>query len=134
MVQYSNATMERFFGSPTAIATASVSGNRPLPKTGRKRSENSVSGFRPETTSFSRSSGKGNNFNVGGLFLENYSQPPLRAEKTHEANLRAALHLKAFGPRKLGEISAADIEFYLRRRLQDRVRLKTAAGLSNAKN
>jgi hypothetical protein len=71
---------------------------------------------------------------MGGLFLENYSQPPLRAEKTHEANLRAALHLKAFGPRKLGEISAADIEFYLRRRLQDRVRIKTAAGLSNAKN
>jgi integrase len=63
------------------------------------------------------------------FFLENYSQPPLRAEKTHEANLRAALHLKkAFGPRKLGEISADDIEFYLRRRLQDRVRIKTAAG------
>jgi len=63
------------------------------------------------------------------FFLENYSQPPLRAEKTHEANMRAALHLKkAFGPRKLGEISADDIEFYLRRRLQDRVRIKTAAG------
>lgn len=39
------------------------------------------------------------------FFLENYSQPPLRAEKTHETNLRAALHLKkAFGPRKLGEV------------------------------
>jgi len=39
------------------------------------------------------------------FFLENYSQPPLRAEKTHEANLRAGLHLKkAFGARKLGEV------------------------------
>jgi len=28
------------------------------------------------------------------FFLENYSEPPLRAEKTHEANLRATLHLK----------------------------------------
>jgi integrase len=63
------------------------------------------------------------------FFLENYSQPPIRAEKTHEANLRAASHLKkAFGPRKLGEVSADDIELYLRRRLQERVRIKTSAG------
>jgi len=64
------------------------------------------------------------------FFLENYSQPPLRAEKTHEANLRAGLHLKkAFGARKLGEVSADDIELYLLRRLQDRVRIKTGAGV-----
>jgi integrase len=64
------------------------------------------------------------------FFLENYSQPPLRAERTHEANLRATLHLKrAFGPRKFGEVSADDIELYLRRRLQDRVRVKTGAGV-----
>jgi len=63
------------------------------------------------------------------FFLENYSQPPLRAEKTHAANLRASLHLKkAFGSRMLAEVSADDIEFYLRRRLQDRVRFKTATG------
>jgi len=63
------------------------------------------------------------------FFLENYSQPPIRAEKTHEANLRAASHSKkAFGPRKLGEVSADDIELYLRRRLQERVRIKTSAG------
>ena len=64
------------------------------------------------------------------FFLENYSQPPLRAEKTHEANLRAGLHLKkAFGARKLGEVSADDIELYLLRRLQDRVRIKTGVGV-----
>ena len=46
--------------------------------------------------------------------MENYSEPPLRAEKTHEANLRATLHLKkSFGARKLSEVSADDIEFYL---------------------
>jgi integrase len=63
------------------------------------------------------------------FFLENYSQPPLRAEKTHAANLRAGMHLKkAFCLRKLGEVSADDIELYLRRRLHDRVRFKTGAG------
>jgi len=44
--------------------------------------------------------------------------------------LRAGLHLKkAFGARKLGEVSADDIELYLLRRLQDRVRIKTGAGV-----
>src|ERR1700733_1538633 len=62
------------------------------------------------------------------FFLENYSMPPIRAEKTHEANLRVASHLKkAFGPRKLAEVSADDIDLYLRRRLQQRVRIKTSA-------
>jgi len=63
-------------------------------------------------------------------FLENYSKPPIRAEKTHEANQRAALHLKAaFGQRPIGDISADDIEHYLRRRLQTRVQFRTAAGV-----
>ena len=62
-------------------------------------------------------------------FLENYSQPPIRAEKTHGANLRASQHLKrAFGSRKVGDVSADDIEVYLRRRLQERVRIKATAG------
>ncbi len=60
-------------------------------------------------------------------FLEHYSQPPFRAEKTHEANMRATKHLKhAFGSRTIGDISSGEIEHYLRRRLQDRVRIKTA--------
>jgi integrase len=62
-------------------------------------------------------------------FLENYSQPPIRAEKTHEANMRVSSHLKkAFGSRKVGEVSADDIEIYLRRRLQERVRIKITSG------
>ena len=41
------------------------------------------------------------------FFLENYSKPPLRMEKTHEVNLRAAKHLKsAFGLSKLVDITA----------------------------
>jgi integrase len=64
------------------------------------------------------------------FFLENYSKPPIRAEKTHEANERAALHLKeAFGQRSVGDITADDIEHYLRRRLQTRVQVRTAAGV-----
>jgi len=64
------------------------------------------------------------------FFLENYSRPPIRAEKTHEANERAALHLKeAFGQRSIGDVTADDIEHYLRRRLQARVQVRTAAGV-----
>jgi integrase len=63
-------------------------------------------------------------------FLENYSKPPLRAQKTHEANERAGLHLRdAFGNRPVGEITADDIEHYLRRRLQARVQFKTTNGI-----
>jgi len=44
------------------------------------------------------------------FFLENYSRPPIRAEKTHEANERASVHLKeAFGQRPVGEITADEI-------------------------
>lgn len=64
------------------------------------------------------------------FFLENYSKPPFRAEKTHEANERASLHLKqAFGHLRITEVTADDIEHYLRRRLQARVQIKTSAGV-----
>jgi integrase len=64
------------------------------------------------------------------FFLEYYSKPPIRAEKTHEANGRAALHLKeALGRRSVGDISADDIENYLRRRLQARVQVRTGGGV-----
>ena len=62
-------------------------------------------------------------------FLENYSKPPIRAQKTHEANQRCATHLKAaFSGKKLAEITADAIEDYLRRRLRQRVRRKLAEG------
>jgi|SRR5579862_757860 len=62
-------------------------------------------------------------------FLENYSKPPIRAQKTHEANQRCAIHLKAaFSGGKLVDITADAIEDYLRRRLRQRVRIKLAQG------
>jgi len=63
------------------------------------------------------------------FFLENYSKPPLRAAKTHDVNMRATKHLKsAFRSRKLADLNADEIEVYLRIRLRDRVRVKTASG------
>jgi len=63
------------------------------------------------------------------FFLENYSKPPLRADKTHNANMRASKHLKgAFQGYKLADLTADGIELYLRKRLRNRVRVKTTAG------
>ncbi len=63
------------------------------------------------------------------FFLEYYSKPPVRAEKTLQVNLRAAKHLKtAFASRKLVDITADDIELYLRDRLRQTVRIRTALG------
>src|SRR3972149_1472066 len=63
------------------------------------------------------------------FFLENYSKPPMRMPKTHDANMRAMKHLKAaFGTRNLASVSADDVEMYLRRRLQQRVKWKTGSG------
>jgi len=64
------------------------------------------------------------------FFLENYSKPPMRMPKTHAANMRAMKHLKAaFGSRNLASVSADDVEIYLRRRLQQRVKWKTGSGV-----
>jgi len=63
------------------------------------------------------------------FFLENYSKPPMRADKTHDANMRASKHLKAaFQGYKLADLTADGIELYLRKRLRDRVRVRTTAG------
>ncbi len=75
---------------------------------------------------------KGENLTVGELvdwYLENYSKPPIRELKTHIANLRAAKHLKgAFATRRLVDLTADEIEHYLRNRLRQPVRFKTATG------
>ena len=53
------------------------------------------------------------------FYLENFSKPPFRAEKTHAVNQRALKHLrKMFETTKLAELTADDIEMYLRRRLK----------------
>jgi integrase len=63
------------------------------------------------------------------FFLENYSKPPVRAEKTHEANERCAKHFKAvFATSRLVDITADSIDLYLRERLRQRVRIKAKLG------
>lgn len=63
------------------------------------------------------------------LYLENFSRPPLRAEKTHEVNERATKHLRsAFEKVTIGDLTAEDIEAYLRDRLKQRVQVKTGSG------
>jgi integrase len=62
-------------------------------------------------------------------FLKNYSRPPIRAAKTHEANKRCVAHLKAaFADKKLVGLTADAIEEYLRDRLEQRVRVRFHGG------
>src|SRR6266700_6490151 len=64
------------------------------------------------------------------FFLENYSKPPVRAAKTHEANERCIKHFKAaFGTRRLIDVTTDDIELFLRDRLRQRVKIKTNNGI-----
>jgi len=63
------------------------------------------------------------------FYLENFSRPPFRASKTHEVNQRALKHLrKMFESTKLAELTADDIEMYLRKRLKQRALVKTKGG------
>jgi integrase len=63
------------------------------------------------------------------FYLENFSRPPFRALKTHEVNQRALKHLrKMFENTKLAELTADDIEMYLRGRLKQHVMVKAKDG------
>ncbi len=62
------------------------------------------------------------------FYLENFSRPPFRAQKTHEVNQRALKHLrKMFESTKLAALTADEIEMYLRKRLKQRALVKTKA-------
>jgi integrase len=75
---------------------------------------------------------KGEALNFGewaDSFLKSYSKPPIRAAKTHEANIRCIAHLQAvFGNSKLVDLTADAIEQYLRDRLEQRVRIRFTGG------
>src|ERR1017187_3777293 len=65
------------------------------------------------------------------FFLENYSKPPIRAEATHEANENALKSLRpVFGPIKLADIDATEIEVHLRHRLQQKKKVRRKAGVA----
>ena len=64
------------------------------------------------------------------FFLENYSKPPIRAENTHEANESALKNLRPmFGPAKMPEIDATQIEVHLRQRLRAKRKVRRKAGI-----
>lgn len=71
-------------------------------------------------------------FNEGAdFFLENYSKPPMRAPKTHVANVTALNHLRPFfGTSRLSEMGSDHIEGYLRTRLKQRKRVKRGSGFA----
>ncbi len=75
---------------------------------------------------------RGQDLNFGewaDFYLENFSKPPFRASKTHEVNERALKHLrKMFENTKLADLTADDIEGFLRRRLKQRVQVKAKDG------
>jgi integrase len=63
------------------------------------------------------------------FYLENFSQPPFRAQKTHEVNQRALKHLRQmFENTTLANLTADEIEHYLRQRLKQRVQVKAKVG------
>jgi hypothetical protein len=63
------------------------------------------------------------------FFMQNYSQPPIREPKTHAANGRAMKHLiDSFSSKSLADLTADEIELYLRARLRQRVRRRTQKG------
>ena len=64
------------------------------------------------------------------FFLENFSKPPIRAQKTHEANENALKTLRPmFGTCKLADIDATQIEVHLRSRLQQKKRVRRKTGV-----
>jgi len=65
-------------------------------------------------------------------YLENRSQPPFRAEKTHRENLNALKFLlPRFGQLELSKITSESIESYLRDRLNSGRRVYTKFGLEH---
>ena len=133
MVSSIAATTVTFGGCAIVIRPGGVAWNQHERRTGNKPSGACASGFRPETITpwlpFARVnkllSGNGPDF-----FLAHYSQPPIRAQKTHEANECALKSLRpVFAPMKLTEIGVAQIELHLRRRLQQHKRVRRRSGV-----
>jgi len=63
--------------------------------------------------------------------LVNYSKPPIRAQKTHEANENALKTLRpVFGTYKLRDIGPNEIEAHLRSRLQAKRHVRRRGGLA----
>jgi hypothetical protein len=132
MVACINAKGRKSGGCVTGTKTVGDAGSLPVLKTGAKRRNASESVCRLETTTHWPRCVAGRTLQFGewaDFYLENFSKPPFRAEKTHAVNQRALKHLRnMFENTKLAEVTADDIEMYLRRRLKQRVLVKSKDG------
>ena len=93
MAPYIRAKMARSYGWSIETGTESVSGNQRSRKTGRRRSGNCGNDSSARDDKILEVVRKGEQLQFSDwadFFLENYSKPPIRAEKTHEANERGA--------------------------------------------
>ena len=126
-----NVKVRESGGCGTAIRTESAGENRPSLRTGTKRRNASGNVYRPVTITRCRRCAAGRISHLAsGIFSGEFFQAPSRARNTHEVNQRALKHLRPmFDRAKLADITADEIELYLRRRLKQRVIYKTKAGL-----
>src|ERR1700728_2780388 len=132
MVVYSNAWRATSGGSSIATGMGSAVVNQRKLKIGTRRNASCVSVSRPEMIARSRSCAGASrcHFKIGRRFFwRTIPSPPIRAAKTHEANMRAISHLQqAFGKWRLADLTADEIEQYLRWRLKQHARVKTGSG------
>jgi hypothetical protein len=135
MVSFIDAMTATFGGCATGTEPVAAAWNQPIHKTGRKPSVNCVKGCKPETTTRCISSGRASSSLLGewaDFFLENYSKPPIRSISTHEANENALKSLRAaFGPMKMTEIDAIQIEIHLPSRLRQRKHVRRREGIAH---
>jgi integrase len=122
----------RFGGCSTATKTVLADVSRLSQRIGPKHRRISESGYKPEITTVWPLR-RGQDLTLGewaDFYLENFSKPPFRAPKTHGVNQRALKHLRmVFEKTKLAELTAEDVETYLRGRLKQRVVYKTKDGV-----
>ena len=97
-VSFTNVATAKSGGCATGIYPVPATWNRQVQKTGAKRNGGCANGSKPAIIARWRSCERGEQLTFrdwAEWFMENYSKPPIRAPKTHEANTRAMKHLQA---------------------------------------
>ena len=101
MAPYTHARMARFCGCSIETGAESASGNQRITEDWQEAQRKLRERLQARDDKILEIVRKGEQLQFSDwvdFFLENYSKPPIRAEKTHEANERAVKHLKeAFG-------------------------------------
>jgi len=106
-VLYTNVTTAEFGGCATATKAVAAAWNQPRLRTAQRQFRERLRARDNNTLDVVR---KGEQLLFGewaDFFLENYSEPPIRARKIHEANKSALKTLRpVFGTIKMTEIDA----------------------------